>query len=202
MGEWRRVPSAAPGPVRPVPREVSRALRCDVGRGEAAGGAARPGGRPARRSVSPRSGACLRCGATPRAGLPGQPSRSGLQQPDGASPRPSFGRHAVSVMRTMAMAPVAVRRPRLVPGSAGLTRWELRGDITLIEWIVGFTRAFSVAIVLQLERLLTPSAIPPFRTAARAAPLACTHICRGPHPRLAARRACGAACLPVSARSC
>lgn len=78
---------------------------------------------------------------------------------------------------------------------------ELRGDITLIEWIVGFTRAFSVAIVLQLERLLTPSAIPPLRTAARAAPLACTHTCRGPHPRLAARRACGAACLPVSARS-
>ena len=79
---------------------------------------------------------------------------------------------------------------------------ELRGAVTLIEWIVGFNLAFSVALLLQLERLLMSSAIQPFRTAARSAPLACTHTCRGPHPRLAARRACGAACLPVSARSC
>lgn len=36
---------------------------------------------------------------------------------------------------------------------------ELRGDATLIEWIVGLNLAFSVAIVLQLERLPTSSAI-------------------------------------------
>lgn len=57
---------------------------------------------------------------------------------------------------------------------------ELRGEVTLIEWIVGLHLAFSVAIVLHFERLLTPSVIQPFRTAARAALLACTHTCRAP----------------------
>lgn len=35
---------------------------------------------------------------------------------------------------------------------------ELRGDVKLIKWIVGFNLAFSVAIVMLLVRLLTSAA--------------------------------------------
>ena len=35
---------------------------------------------------------------------------------------------------------------------------ELRGDVKLIKWIVGFNLAFSVAIVMLLLRLLTSAA--------------------------------------------
>ena len=36
---------------------------------------------------------------------------------------------------------------------------ELRGDVKLIKWIVGFNLAFSVAIVMLLVRLLTSTAV-------------------------------------------